>query len=196
MRSSMPPTDDVERFLADGPPGEPLEERRVFAELHDALFGGQTSPVTLSRYAVLERIAAGGLGVVYAGFDPQLDRKVAIKLLHARPRGVPVAETHARLLREARTLAQLTHPNVVAVHDVGTYDEREVAALTGVTAEESGSRGVFVVMELSSASTWAAGSPPSPGPGARCWRCSSKRERGSPPRMRLGSCTATSSPPT
>ena len=148
MRSSMPPTDDVERFLADGPPGEPLEERRVFAELHDALFGGQTSPVTLSRYVVLERIAAGGLGVVYAGFDPQLDRKVAIKLLHARPRGAPVAETHARLLREARTLAQLTHPNVVAVHDVGTYDEQEVAALTGVTAEESGNRGVFVVMEL------------------------------------------------
>ena len=144
----MPPSDDMERFLAEGPPGEPLEERRVFAELHDELFGGGTSPVTLSRYVVLERIAAGGLGVVYAGFDPQLDRKVAIKLLHSRPRGAPVAETHARLLREARTLAQLTHPHVVAVHDVGTYDEREVAALTGVIAGESDNRGVFVVMEL------------------------------------------------
>ncbi len=63
------------------------------------------------------------MGVVYAAFDSQLDRKVAIKLL--RPtlsKGEDSSEAEARLLREAQAMARLSHPNVVAIHDVGIVE--------------------------------------------------------------------------
>src|SRR5262245_8776581 len=65
----------------------------------------------LGRYVVLELLGAGAMGVVYAAYDPELERKVALKLL--RPDGSLEARDsqRARLLREARSLAQLTHPN-------------------------------------------------------------------------------------
>jgi len=72
----------------------------------------------LGRYVVLERLGAGGMGVVYAAYDPQLDRKVALKLLH---RGGE--EARARLLREAQAAARLTNPNVITVHDVGEFGD-------------------------------------------------------------------------
>ena len=75
---------------------------------------------TLSRYVVLERIGQGAMGVVYAAHDPELARKVALKVL--RPEGLHVEELRQRLLREAQALARLAHPHVVTVHDVGTCD--------------------------------------------------------------------------
>jgi serine/threonine protein kinase len=85
---------------------------------------------SVSRYVVLERIGMGGVGVVYAAYDPELDRKVAIKLLQVQQ----VADERAsmggaRLLREAQALARLTHPNVVTVHDVGTWEGRVFVAM-------------------------------------------------------------------
>ncbi len=80
---------------------------------------------TISRYVVLRRIGAGGMGVVYAAYDPQLDRKVALKLLRTGI-GLGEGEARARLVREAQAIAQLSHPNVVAVYDVGTTTEGEV----------------------------------------------------------------------
>jgi tetratricopeptide (TPR) repeat protein len=77
------------------------------------------------RYLVLERLGAGGMGVVYRAFDPQLDRKVAIKIL----RGGGGEEAHARLLREAQAMARLSHPNVIAVHDVGVLDDQVFVAM-------------------------------------------------------------------
>ncbi|WAS96698.1 serine/threonine-protein kinase [Nannocystis punicea] len=85
----------------------------------------------LGRYIILERLGAGGMGVVYAAFDPGLDRKVAIKLLD-RPESAPEGDTHgpgARLRREAKALARLAHPNVVAVHDAGEVDGRVYVAM-------------------------------------------------------------------
>jgi eukaryotic-like serine/threonine-protein kinase len=74
----------------------------------------------LGRYLVLDRIGAGAMGIVYAAFDPKLDRKLAIKLLHVD--GDAPEQGRRRLLREAQALARLHHPNVVAVHDVGLHD--------------------------------------------------------------------------
>jgi len=74
----------------------------------------------LGRYVLLERLGEGGMGVVFAAFDPQLDRKVAVKLLRAARRTTPSGA--ARMLREAKALASVSHPNVVGVHDVGTYE--------------------------------------------------------------------------
>jgi hypothetical protein len=62
---------------------------------------------------------------VLAAFDPELDRKVALKLLHAGERG----EAQARLLREAQALARLAHEHVIRVHDVGTYEDRVFVAM-------------------------------------------------------------------
>jgi tetratricopeptide (TPR) repeat protein/predicted Ser/Thr protein kinase len=76
----------------------------------------------VGRYALLEMIGQGGMGTVYLAHDPQLERRVALKVLRAdRSRG---AEMGARLLREARTMARLAHPNIVTVYDAGEVDGR------------------------------------------------------------------------
>jgi serine/threonine protein kinase len=74
-------------------------------------------PAAFGRYQVRDTLGAGGFGAVYLGHDTQLDRPVAIKVLHGGP-GVTRAEAE-RFLGEARRLAQLSHPGIVAVHDVG-----------------------------------------------------------------------------
>ncbi|MBX3206596.1 MAG: serine/threonine protein kinase [Labilithrix sp.] len=76
---------------------------------------------TLARYVLLDVLGQGGMGVVYSAFDPRLDRKIAIKVLRRRVGGEE-PEDHERLLREAQAMARLSHPNVVAVHDVGTFE--------------------------------------------------------------------------
>jgi serine/threonine protein kinase len=80
---------------------------------------------TVGRYIILARLGAGGMGVVYTAYDPQLDRKIALKLLRTGT-GLADAEARSRLIREAQAIAQLSHPNVVAVYDVGTADSGEV----------------------------------------------------------------------
>ena len=75
----------------------------------------------VGRYLVLSALGAGGMGVVFSAYDPKLDRKVAIKLLRA---GLTynTKDARTRLRREAQAIAQLSHPNVVAVYDVGETD--------------------------------------------------------------------------
>ena len=74
-------------------------------------------PAAFGRYQVRSALGSGGFGAVYLGHDTQLDRPVAIKVLRGGPE-VPQAEA-GRFLQEARRLAQLSHPGIVAVHDVG-----------------------------------------------------------------------------
>jgi len=83
----------------------------------------------LGRYTVLEHVGSGAMGLVYAAYDSTLDRRVAIKLLHARPGLDAGSRREKRLLREAQAMAQLTHPNVVTVHDVGTANGRVFLAM-------------------------------------------------------------------
>jgi serine/threonine protein kinase len=76
----------------------------------------------LGRYILIERVGAGGMGVVYAAYDPELNRRVALKLLRTRD-GRARTERRTRLLREAQTMARLAHPHVVTVFDVGTWND-------------------------------------------------------------------------
>lgn len=77
-------------------------------------------PTQIARYQVVSLLGAGASGVVYRGFDPQLKRPVALKLL--RPEVHGSQEQSARMLREAQAMARLSHPHVVAVYDVGLHD--------------------------------------------------------------------------
>ena len=85
---------------------------------------------TLGRYVVLDRLGRGAMGSVYAAYDPELARRVALKVL--RP-GAILRQGHEaareRLLREARALARLAHPNVVRLFDVGTDQGRVFLAM-------------------------------------------------------------------
>ena len=91
------------------------------------------SGAALGRYQVRGELGTGGMGVVYAAHDPELGRKVAIKLIRPDGSAFPSAgEGRARLLREAQTMAKLSHPNVIAVHDVGTAGEDVFIAMEHV----------------------------------------------------------------
>jgi len=91
---------------------------------------------TLGRYVVLDRIGRGGMGAVYAAYDPELDRKVALKMVQPRrTRAQPQPAQQTRLLREAQALAQVSHPNVVAIHDVGSVGGQVFLAMELVEGE-------------------------------------------------------------
>ncbi|HVH72428.1 MAG TPA: serine/threonine-protein kinase [Candidatus Dormibacteraeota bacterium] len=98
------------RFLSD----KAVERLREAAEIPD---------LTGTRYRLLERVARGGMGVVYVAEDEKLQRRVALKVLD-----VPSAdrELATRLIREALVLARLEHPGIVPVHDVGTLADGRV----------------------------------------------------------------------
>jgi len=81
----------------------------------------------------------GGMGVVYAAYDPEMDRRVAIKVL---PAGSDASAT-ARLLREARAVAGVSHANVVEVYDIGTFEHRSERG-----PGTPGVAGLFMVMEV------------------------------------------------
>jgi tetratricopeptide (TPR) repeat protein len=98
--------------------------------------GAATLPrgTSFGRYTILEPIGRGAMGEVYAAFDAKLDRKVALKILHTRGQG-PDAEGRGRLLREAKALAKLRHPNVVVVFDAGEVDDRVFLAMEYVEGQ-------------------------------------------------------------
>jgi predicted Ser/Thr protein kinase len=86
---------------------------------------------TLGRYQLERELGAGAMGVVHAAFDPGLERRIALKVL----RGTATFEARDRLLREARAMARLTHPNVVTVHEVSFAEGRDFVAMELVHGE-------------------------------------------------------------
>ena len=76
-----------------------------------------TAPNHIGRYVVLRPLGEGGMGVVYAAYDEELDRKVALKLIHPSLQGHN--EIRTRILREAQALARVSAPNVVTVYEAG-----------------------------------------------------------------------------
>jgi len=88
---------------------------------------------SVGRYVVMSHVGSGGMGRVYAAFDPELDRKVALKLLRAERDD---EAGRSGLVGEARALAKLAHPHVVNVFDVGVVDDQVFVAMeyiAGVT---------------------------------------------------------------
>jgi len=77
------------------------------------------SGALVGRYVIVGLVGEGAMGRVYAAFDPVLDRKVALKLLHPLGDG-PTARS--RMLGEAQALARVSHPHLVGVHDAGEHD--------------------------------------------------------------------------
>ncbi|MCY1064554.1 serine/threonine-protein kinase [Nannocystis sp. RBIL2] len=117
-------TGDDSLDSATGPRGSDSDE--ATADPASASGGAaRPLPARLGRYHVLGQLGAGGMGVVYAAYDPDLDRKVALKLLRADGH----AASPGRLLREAHALARLSHPNVVQIHDTGAIDGRIFIAM-------------------------------------------------------------------
>src|SRR3954466_9495293 len=85
---------------------------------------------SIGRFIVLAMVGRGGMGEVYAAYDPEMDRKVAVKLLRVKPgNGVSRHEGRQRTLREAQAIARLSHPNVVVVFDVGTLQDQVFIAM-------------------------------------------------------------------
>ena len=108
--------------------GLSLGERAAIGRIEQALFGGDARLVRVGRYEVGTLLGSGGFGKVYRARDPELSRDVALKVVEA-------VGDREQLLREARVMATINHPNVAQVHDVGVLEAG------GVTR-------VFVVMEL------------------------------------------------
>jgi tetratricopeptide (TPR) repeat protein len=82
---------------------------------------------SVGRYLVLHRLGQGGMGVVWAAYDPKLDRQVALKMMHEGSEADDVLGR--RLEREAQAMARLNHPNVVAVYDTGAWGGRLFIAM-------------------------------------------------------------------
>ncbi len=89
---------------------------------------------TLARFRIDAILGQGGMGVVHAAFDPELERTIALKVL--RKSGSDDART--RLLREARAMAKLSHPNVIGVFEVGSADGQDFVAMELIDGETLG----------------------------------------------------------
>lgn len=133
--------DDVEGAETLGigtlPGADAVEVRVVRANVRAELFPQLAREETIGRYRLSRRLGSGAMGVVFAAIDPELRREVAVKLL--RTEDANETDRATRLLREARAMAKLSHPNVVNVFDAGLDDGR-----------------VYVVMELVSGRSLAS----------------------------------------
>jgi tetratricopeptide (TPR) repeat protein len=87
-----------------------------------------TPGTSIGRYTILGLVGRGGMGEVYAAYDPSLDRRVALKVMSSRST-MGEDRAHQRLLREAQVTAKLSHQNVVVVHEVGTFEGQTFIAM-------------------------------------------------------------------
>ncbi len=116
----MPREDELARTATA--PGAPIAESDTVPNR-----GGSAKKLVrtkLGRFELGEVLGAGGMGVVHAAFDPELERRVAVKVLHGKN-----ADARTRLLREARAMAKLSHANVITVFDVGSADGEDFVAM-------------------------------------------------------------------
>ena len=112
------PSDSAAEGIGERPDSDQIARAVAKARIANQLFSKQQS-VKLGRYHLLEKVGSGGMGVVWGAWDPELDRRVAIKLVKAT-----MQAARDRILLEGQALAKLSHPNVVPVYDVGVVDEQ------------------------------------------------------------------------
>ncbi len=139
-----PPRNGLIEDLEQGGLVDELDQRKISDKVSALLFNRKPKTPRIGRFAIIRRIGAGGMGTVYAAYDEQLDRKVAVKIINARTAASQTAQL--RLKREAQAMARLSHPNVITVHEVGEFDDQ-----------------VFVAMEFihgDSLDAWIRGQPP------------------------------------
>ncbi|WNG23921.1 serine/threonine protein kinase [Cystobacter fuscus] len=86
-------------------------------------------PRQVGRFLLLKQLGQGGMGVVYAAYDPDLDRKVALKLWLVKDEGTDLEEGRARLVREAQAMARVSHPHVIPVFEVGSWEDQVFVAM-------------------------------------------------------------------
>ncbi len=148
FRASSPNAGDAMQTRADGGSLPPLEQ----PSLESLIFARPGEPGRIHRFAVLRLIGAGGMGVVYAAYDEELDRRVAIKVLRDdRKLG---NEGRARMLREAQAMAKLSHPNVVQVYEVGELGGQIFIAMEFIKGKslqewlDSEERGLDEILEV------------------------------------------------
>jgi eukaryotic-like serine/threonine-protein kinase len=123
-RDDSPPEPPIAPSASSGaaPPVATFEERLMEARLERGR--------SVGRYMLLDRLGVGGMGVVYSAYDPELNRKVALKML--RVGTARSQESQARMLREAQAMARLQHPNVLAIFDAGTFGDEVFIAMERV----------------------------------------------------------------
>jgi eukaryotic-like serine/threonine-protein kinase len=114
MLASMPPSSD-DGTVGDDSRVSTAPEREPVSLDELTVKGG-----TIGRYTILERVGSGAAGVVYSAYDPELDRRVALKVMRKQAR---------RSRREAHAMARLAHANVVTIYDVGEHDGRMFLAM-------------------------------------------------------------------
>jgi tetratricopeptide (TPR) repeat protein len=86
----------------------------------------------VGRFVILDVLGIGGMGIVYTAYDPELNRNVALKLLHASIALDPERQASTQLRNEARVMAQIQHGNVVTVHEVGAFRDHVFIAMEHV----------------------------------------------------------------
>jgi predicted Ser/Thr protein kinase len=123
---------ELESALADDT-GRGLETRRQKELIAAALFDEPVTPIKIGRFTIVRELGAGGMGVVYVAYDEQLDRRVAVKLLRGAS---PSSDASRRLEREAQAMARLSHPHVVTVHEVGTFEGQVFVAMEFVDGQD------------------------------------------------------------
>jgi tRNA A-37 threonylcarbamoyl transferase component Bud32 len=115
------------------PSGEYEGESSLAREIRAALGDASQTPPTVGRFELLSELGEGGMGTVYLGRDPRLDRMVAVKLVKSER---ITSEARRRLEREAQALAQLSHPNVVAVFEVGEERGQTFLAMERIVGQD------------------------------------------------------------
>lgn len=129
--------DIADRLMQARAPQDDLEGERLRAAVLHRLVAEEPHDVRIGRFVVLQRLGSGGNGVVYAAYDPQLDRRVALKLVREDGwLGHDREQAEARWFREAQTMARLSHPNVLAVHDVAVHGTQTYIVLDLVDGQD------------------------------------------------------------
>ncbi|MEZ4655015.1 MAG: protein kinase [Candidatus Eisenbacteria bacterium] len=151
---SLPPTERESFLRRECGSNEELEgELRSLLRVHDKhagtflLEGADPMPGTIGRYPILQVLGRGGMGTVYLAIDPELDRKIAIKVVS---RELTSHLSVERLRQEARLLASVSHPNLATVYSLETAGDRTFLTLelvTGSTLSQALEGGPFPVRE-------------------------------------------------